>query len=57
MESTDWNIYRHSRFLQSLKTTKIERKYLKLFLKRNNFENVENVENTRKNMLKTLAEV
>lgn len=57
MQSTDWNIYRHSRFLQSLKTTKIERKYLKLFLKRNNFENVENVENTRKNILKTLAEV
>jgi len=57
MQSTDWNIYRHSRFLQSLKITKSEHKYLGLFLKRSNFENVENIENTQKNTVKTLAEV
>ena len=57
MQSTDWNIYRHSRFLQSLKITKSEHKYLRLFLKRSNFENEENVENTQKNTVKILAEV
>ncbi len=57
MQSTDWNIYRHSRFLQSLKITKNEQKYLNLFLKRSNFENVENVESTQNNTLNSLAEV
>ena len=49
MLSTDWNIYRHPKFLQSLNFTLNERKYLNLFLKRSKFENLENIENKGKN--------
>ena len=57
MQSIDWNIYRHSKFLQSLKITKYERKYLNLFLKRSKFENIEKVEYSQKNRVMSLAEV
>jgi len=49
MQNIDWNIYRHSKFLQSLSFTLNERKYLNLFLKRSKFENLKNIKNTRKN--------
>lgn len=57
MQSTDWNIYRHPKFLQSLDITSYERKYLNLFLRRSKFENVEKIENSPKNRVMSLAEV
>lgn len=57
MHDIDWNIYRHPKFLQSLNVANNERKYLNLFLKRSNFENIEEIENTRKNRVEILAEV
>lgn len=55
MQNIDWNIYRHSKFLQSLRFTLNERKYLNLFLKISKFENLENVENPRKNSVITAS--
>jgi len=53
MQNIDWEFYRHPKFLKSLNMTLSERKYLNLFLKKNEFENRENVEDMREIRLAT----
>lgn len=55
MQNTDWEFYRHSKFLKSLNMTLSERKYINLFLKKKEFENRENTENMREIRLATVS--